>query len=110
MIFSVLMLSNVHLNLLVIIKVVKKCCATHCQGNYTKDKQGKVFGNTERFEKKKVLVVCYIKDTVVCEKHWPANYLKVIYYGKERPKDSDSVFPLCKDRHVITMMLLIDEV
>ena len=34
---------EVHLNLLVIVKVVKKCCATHCQGNYTKDKQGKVF-------------------------------------------------------------------
>ena len=27
----------------IIIKIVKKCCAINCQGNYTKDKQGKVF-------------------------------------------------------------------
>ena len=46
------MSSNVHLNLLVIIKVVKKCCATHCQGNYTKDKQGKVFRQYRKVWKK----------------------------------------------------------
>ena len=27
------------------------------------------------------------KDTVVSEEHWPADYSKVIYYGKERPRD-----------------------
>ena len=31
----------------IIIKIVKKCCATHCQGNYTKDKQGRVFRQYE---------------------------------------------------------------
>ena len=28
------------------------------------------------------------KVTVVLEEHWPADYLKAIYYGKERPIDS----------------------
>ena len=26
------------------------------------------------------------KDTVVCEEDWSADYLKVIYYRKERPE------------------------
>ena len=29
-----------------------KCCATYCQGNYTKDKQGKVFRQYQTIWKK----------------------------------------------------------
>lgn len=38
------------------------------------------------------------KDTELCEEHWLAYYPKVIYYGKERPRDS--FFLLCKDHQV----------
>ena len=35
----------------IIIKIVK-CCATYCQGNYTKDKQGKAFRQYQTIWKK----------------------------------------------------------
>ena len=70
----------------------------------------KFYAIPKRFERKKALIICYLKDTGVCEEYWPADYLKVIYYGKERPRDPHSVFPLCKDRHVLTMLLSVDEV
>ena len=34
------------------------------------------------------------KDIMVCEDDWPADYSKVIYYGKEQTWDPSSVF-LC---------------
>ena len=70
----------------------------------------KFLDNIKRFERNKALVICCLKDTVVSEEHWPADYLKIIYYGKERPKDLCSVFLLCKDYHVIAMVLSVDEV
>ena len=51
---------------------------------------------------------------MVYEQHWPADYPKVIYYGKERPRDvfSTNRVCLCKDCHVknIMIVLSIDEV
>ena len=49
------------------------------------------------------------KDTVVCEEHWPVDYPNVIYYMKERPRDS--IF-LCKDCQVRNKMMVlpVDEV
>ena len=66
--------------------------------------------NIKKFERKTSLVICYLKDTVVCKEHWPAGYLKVIYCGKERLRDPHSVFPLCKERYIIMKVLSIDEV
>ena len=34
--------------------------------------------------------------TVVCERHWPPEYPKVLDYGKERPRDPPSVFACVK--------------
>ena len=54
------------------------------------------------------------KNVVVYEQHWPADYPKVIYYGKERPRDvfSTNRVCLCKDCHVknIMIVLSIDEI
>ena len=38
------------------------------------------------------------KDTVICEKHWPANFEKVSVHGKWRPRDDDppSIFDVPK--------------
>ena len=51
---------------------------------------------------------------MVYEQHWPADYPKVIYYGKERPRDffSTNRVSLCKDCHAknIMIVLSIDEV
>ena len=55
--------------------MVYKCCVTNCQGNSDN--------------------ITDHKDTVVCEEHCPADYLKVIYYGKERPRDSDFSCKAC---------------
>ena len=43
----------------------------------------KFFDNTKRFERKKALVICYLRDAVVYDEHWLADYLKVVCYGKE---------------------------
>ena len=54
------------------------------------------------------------KNVMVYEQHWPADYPKVIYYGKERPRDffSTNRVSLCKDCHAknIMIVLSIDEV
>ena len=55
----------------IIIKIVTKCCATHCQGNYTKDKQEKAIRQYQKIWKKKALVICYLEDTAACEDFWP---------------------------------------
>ena len=38
--------------------------------------------------------------TIVCEEHWPADYPKVVYYGKEHSRDPPSVF-LCVKKGLI---------
>ena len=70
--------------------MVKKCCVTNCQGNYAKDKQVKVFRPPKDLRERKLWLSVIprdnkpdYKDTVVCKEHWPADYPKVIYYGKE---------------------------
>ena len=54
------------------------------------------------------------KGVVVYEEHWAADHRKVIYYGKERPRDSflTKRFFLCKDCQVtnIVTVLSVDEV
>ena len=54
------------------------------------------------------------KGAVVYEKHWAADHPKVIYYGKQRPRDSflTKKFCVCKDclvRNIMTV-LSVDEV
>ena len=71
-------------------------CYTLPRKNYTKDKQGKVTRQYQKIWKKENFgYMPGHKDTVVCEEHWPADYPKVIYYGKERPRDSPLPFFLC---------------
>ena len=76
----------------IFIKIVKKCCATHFQGNYTKDKQGKAFRQYQNISEKEsfghLLSQRFwdrFKDSEICEERWPVDYLKVTFYGKERP-------------------------
>ena len=42
----------------------------------------KFLDNIKRFERNKALVICCLKDTVVSEEHWPADYLKSFIMGK----------------------------
>ena len=49
----------------IIIKIVKKCCATHFQGNYTKISKEKLLDNTKISQRKKALVICYLKDSEI---------------------------------------------
>ena len=102
--------------------MVRKYRVTNCQGNIVIHKQVKVLNYIKRFRRKKALLVFFIpsdnipdhKNAVVYEERWPADYPKVIYYGKEQPRDSSSTnrVCLCKDCHVrnIMIVLSIDEV
>ncbi len=42
------------------------------------------------------------KYTVVCSKHWPSDFKKSMYYGKERPASPPSVFDCVKPSLVPT--------
>ena len=92
--------------------MVKKCYITNSQGNYIKDKQVKVFRLPTDLKERKLWLsviprddIADHRDLVVCEKHQPANYPKVIYYGKERPRDPPSVF-LCVKKTLIPAKLI----
>lgn len=79
--------------------MVKKCCVTKCNGNYTKKQKVKTFRLPQNEQQKKLWLsiiprdnIPNHKDTVICERHWPEGYAKIKFYGKERPRDPPSVF------------------
>ena len=102
--------------------MVSKYRVTNCQGNILIYKQVNAFKLYQKISKKKNLLLFFIprdntpdhKNAVVYEEHWPADYPKAIYYGKEQPKDFfvTNRVCLCKDFHVrnIIIVLSIDEV
>ena len=68
--------------------MVRKYRVTNCQG-YSKR-------YTKRFQRRKKALLVFLiprdnmpvhKNAVVYEEHWPADYPKLIYYGKEQPRD-----------------------
>ena len=41
-------------------------------------------------------------DVAICDDHWPTGYEKIIRYGKERPRDSPSIFSSVKQSLIPT--------
>ena len=78
--------------------MVKKCCVTNCNGNSKKGDSVFRFPQdpTENKRWRAAIPRDNIPqslDTVVCARHWPANYEFVVYRGKKRPVHPPSVFP-----------------
>ena len=76
--------------------MVRKYRVTNCQGYILIYKQVKVFKLYQKISKKKKALLVFLiprdnipdhKNAVVYEEHWPADYPKLIYYGKEQPRD-----------------------
>ena len=85
----------------------RKCCVVNCKGNSDEQTKVKVYRLPRNLEERKrwfTLVlrdnIPDIKNTVVCEKHWPENYPSKLYYGKETPRDPPSVFTCVKPSQV----------
>lgn len=77
----------------------RKCCVTACRSGYESGDKTAMYrlpkDSEERERWLKAIPRDNIpqgKDTVVCEKHWPANCEKVLVYGKYRPVLPPSVF------------------
>ena len=75
--------------------MVRKYRVTNCQGYILIYKQVKVFKLYQKISKKKKALLVFLiprdnipdhKNAVVYEEHWPADYPKLIYYGKEQPR------------------------
>ena len=76
--------------------MVRKYRVTNCQGYILIYKQVKFLNYTKRFQRRKKALPVFLiprdnipdhKNAVVYEEHWPADYPKLIYYGKEQPRD-----------------------
>ena len=79
--------------------MIKKCCVYNCNGNYNDENKVKVFRlPKDEIERKRWLSavprdnIPDSKDTVICERHWPANYATVSIHGKLRPVNPPTVF------------------
>nr|CAB3266938.1 THAP domain-containing protein 1-like [Phallusia mammillata] len=77
----------------------RKCCVTGCRSGYDSQDKTSVF----RLPRDKCQRLRWLSaiprdnipdkaDTVVCEKHWPAEYEKLLSYGRYRPANPPSVF------------------
>ena len=81
----------------------RKCCVMNCNGNYDSKNKEKTFRlPVDVSEKARWLSVIprdnipNSKHTVVCERHWTADYRKKNVRGKLRPVDPPSVFECVK--------------
>ena len=77
----------------------RKSCVTGCRSGYeSSDKicMYRLLKDSEEREKWLKSFPCdnilQCKDTVVCEKHWPINFEKVLVYGKYQPAVPPTVF------------------
>ena len=88
----------------------RRCCVANFKGNYDKQTKVKFYRLPRNLEERKrqhnIIPRDNIPDTkniVVCEMHWPENYLAKLDYGKERPRDFPSVFTCVKPSKVPTL-------
>ena len=77
----------------------RKCCVTGCRSGYeSRDKicMYRLPKDSEERERWLKSIPCdnipQSKDIVVCEKHWPINFEKMLVYGKYRPAVPPTVF------------------
>ena len=77
----------------------RKCCVTGCRSGYESSDKICVYRLPKDSEERERWLkyisrdnIPQSKDTVVCEKHWPINFEKVLVYGKYRPAMPPTVF------------------
>ena len=88
-----------------------KFCVTYCNGNYNFLDKVRVFRlSNEKDPQKREHWFSIIPrknipataTTVVCEQHQSESFQTLIYYGKERPKVSPSLFDFVKPSMMLT--------
>ena len=80
----------------------RKRCVTGCRAGYDAGGETPVF-RLPRDELERSRWIQAIprdnipnsSDTVVCEKHWPSGYEKVLSYGRHRPNSPGVCFFVC---------------
>ena len=77
----------------------RKFCITECRSGYESSDKICMYclpKDSEERERWLKLIprdnIPQCKDTVICEKHWPINFEKVLVYGKYRPAVPPTVF------------------
>ncbi|XP_078486390.1 uncharacterized protein LOC144744898 [Ciona intestinalis] len=85
----------------------RKCCVTGCRSGYDAGDKTPVFRlPPDKQERSRWLQaiprdnIADRPDTVVCERHWPQDYDKVLFYGRYRPAFPPSVF-MCVPKSLI---------
>nr|XP_047129361.1 uncharacterized protein LOC124809345 [Hydra vulgaris] len=80
--------------------MVKKCCAPECNGNYDAKNKVRVLRLPSNEEEKNRWINSIPRsnfpnkrDTVVCKRLFPENFLTTIVNGKVRPNEPPSIFP-----------------
>ena len=87
-----------------------KCCVANCSTNYLTDKKKCAVYRLPKDpeDRRKWLSaiprsnIPYSKYTVVCSEHWPINFKKINFHGKERPSSPPSIFNCVKSSLVPT--------
>ena len=83
-------------------KMPRKCCVPLCKTNYKTGTPGKTYrfpkneeerGKWQAAIPRKKSDFKITSNTVVCEKHWPADLEHYVHYGKIRPVHPPSIFP-----------------
>ena len=77
----------------------KKCCVSRCNGNFDEANKASVFRLPKDAIENERWRTAIPRDnipnspnTVVCERHWPANYEYIVCRGKRRPIHPPTIF------------------
>ena len=77
----------------------RKCCVTNCRTGYDSGEKTPVFCLPRNENEMQFWIqaiprdnIPVAKNTVVCEKHWPDGYEKILMFGRSRPAQPPSVF------------------
>ena len=95
-----------------ILNLPKNCCVSYCYSNYKKAEQSTTVYRLPKdaTERRKCLnniprdTIPDTNNTVVCLKHWPADFRKVSVNGKLRPASPPSIFDCVKSSLVTTRL------
>ena len=93
-------------------KMVKKYCIPGCRGNYDGKNKVRVYRLPSNEEERNRWINLIPgsnfpkkPDTVVCERHFPENFLKAHVSGKDRPIEPPSIFPNIPSSVIPTQLL-----
>ena len=92
--------------------MVKKCFIPGCRGNYDAKNKVRVYRLPSNEEERNRWINAIPRsnfpnkpDTVVCERHFPENFLKAHVNGKDRPIEPPSIFPNIPYSFIPTQLL-----